>query len=187
MKYAVHVFPTVRVKVPDIEASSMSEAFEKAQDMVDMGDVFDNSRPKKKNVEEIEWDGAKNSYTMVGALDDAGEVIAEKSVWFCDQGLPFIDGRTHTETVAKVAQDAIRFMNEVMDSAPSLESIAETHGVRTLADLMRLQSVILCQGQFDPSCEDSAVRDIVNGLPSGGKWMKFFEEKPSAPRETGGA
>jgi hypothetical protein len=55
-KYAVHLFPTDRVKVINIEAESVAEAIERAEASIDLHDVLDNRRPLIKDVEAVEWD-----------------------------------------------------------------------------------------------------------------------------------
>ena len=41
MKYNVHLYAVVRVKVPDVEAESQKEAIEKAEAQVDLYSTFD--------------------------------------------------------------------------------------------------------------------------------------------------
>lgn len=43
MKYTVHIFPIVRVKIPDIEADSHEEAMKKAEAGVDFNSLLNNS------------------------------------------------------------------------------------------------------------------------------------------------
>jgi len=43
VKYTVHIFPIVRVKIPDIEADSHEEAMKKAEAGVDFNSLLNNS------------------------------------------------------------------------------------------------------------------------------------------------
>jgi hypothetical protein len=80
------------------------------------------------------------------------------------------------------AYDAQRFMQELLDSVDTLSGIAESHGVRTLADLMYLQNAILSGGFIDHYPDESKVLDIASALPSGREWSKYIL-KNDQPRE----
>ena len=45
MTYDVHIFAEVRVKVPGIEADSQTEAVKKAQELVNLYQLFDKESP----------------------------------------------------------------------------------------------------------------------------------------------
>jgi hypothetical protein len=70
-------------------------------------------------------------------------------------------------------QDARLFMTELLGSVETLTGIAETHKVRTLADLMYLQNAILNGSFIDHYPGESAVSDVVAALPSADRWMKY--------------
>jgi hypothetical protein len=81
------------------------------------------------------------------------------------------------EQKAAAADDASLFMQELLGSVETLTGIAEEHGPRTLADLMYLQAAILEGGLIENHPEDSAVMQIVSGLPSAARWTKFIGER----------
>ena len=64
-------------------------------------------------------------------------------------------------------------MRELIASVETLTGIADMHGVRTLVDLMYLQGAILDRGSIDFYPAESAVLDVIRGLPSGDRWEKF--------------
>ena len=78
-------------------------------------------------------------------------------------------------------------MEELLDSVETLSGIADTHGARTLADLMYLQAAILRGGFIDHWPAESAAMDIANGLPSGERWAEFFKKEYMLESETAGA
>lgn len=55
MKYNVHVFTTVRVKVENIEANSIKEACQYAENNVDYTAIFDNELKSWTGAKETEW------------------------------------------------------------------------------------------------------------------------------------
>jgi hypothetical protein len=73
------------------------------------------------------------------------------------------------------AADGQRFMKELLDSVETLTGIAEQHNPRTLADLMYLHSAILEGGFIDYYPAESAVWEVVRGLPSGEEWEKYLK------------
>lgn len=173
MKYAVHMYPTVRVKVVKIEADSFAEAIEKAEAGVNLHDVLDNSRPMVKDVECIEWDEGETNFFLVDALADDGEIVDGK--WMDGDGNPLIDGKTISERKGAAADDAVMFMDELLDSVETLSSIADAFGQRTLVDLMYLQNAILKGNYIDGYPQESAVLDIARKLPSGNRWSTFIK------------
>ena len=72
-------------------------------------------------------------------------------------------------------QAADLFFQELLNSVETLTGIAETHGSRTLADLMFLQNVILSGGFIEHCPEDSNVLEIASVLPSGSQWSTFIK------------
>jgi len=54
MKYNVHVYVTVRVKIIDVEANSPEEAIKRVPDHVDLNDLMNRSHPLS-NVEHVEF------------------------------------------------------------------------------------------------------------------------------------
>jgi hypothetical protein len=184
MKYAVHLYPTVRVKVTGIEANSVAEAVSKAEASLNMHDVLDNPRPSAGNVEHIEWDEGVNSFVLVDPLNDSGEVIYDASQWLDGDGNPLVDGKTLIERKAAAADEATLFMQELLDSVETLLDIANEYGTRTLVDIMYLQAAILEGGFIDHYPDESAAMKIASGLPSGERWAKFIKTEYMAQRET---
>jgi len=70
---------------------------------------------------------------------------------------------------------ARKFMTELLDSVETLTGVAEEHGIRTLADLTYLQQAIVNGSFVDHYPHDSALVSIVQGLPSGKRWMTFIK------------
>ncbi len=70
MKYNVHLFPIVRVKVHGVEADSQEEAIKKAEDSTDFNDLF-NKAPDIEYAEEV-------AYYLV---DEVGDEEYERTGW----------------------------------------------------------------------------------------------------------
>lgn len=174
MKYSVHLYPTVRVKVTGIEANSVAEAMEKAQAAVDLHKVLD--RPGSGNIESVSWSEGPNNFVLVDTLNADGEVAFDESQSFDGEGNPLVDGKTLVEIKAAAAVEATLFMKELLESIDTLTGIAEEHGPRTMADLMYLQGAILAGGFIDNWEEDSSVMKIVQELPSGKRWAEFIRD-----------
>lgn len=76
---------------------------------------------------------------------------------------------------------ARKFMSELLDSVETLGGIAQTHGQRTLADLMYLQQAIMNGGVIDHYPGESEVVGLVSALPSGTQWVSFIKvEEPDS-------
>jgi hypothetical protein len=177
MKYAVHLYPSVRVKVTGVEANSAAEAASLAQSMVDLHALLDNPRPAAANVEAVEWGEGETEFLLVDPLDERGQVIYEASQYLEGDGTPLVDGKTQVERKAAAADEAELFMKELLDSVETLTSVAEIHGARTLADLMYLHAAILKDGFIDSYPEDSAVEQVVSALPSAERWRAFIKRE----------
>ena len=48
MKYNVHVYVTVRVRVLDVEATSQEEAIKRVRDHVNLNDLMNRSHPRNE-------------------------------------------------------------------------------------------------------------------------------------------
>jgi len=70
VKYDVHLFPIVRVKVHGVEAGSQEEAIKKAEDSTDFNDLF-NKAPDIEYAEEV-------AYYLV---DEVGDEEYERTRW----------------------------------------------------------------------------------------------------------
>lgn len=184
MKFAVHLFPTVRVKVVNIEANSVAEAVEKAETETNLHEVLDNPRLRVKNVEGVEWDEGQSNFLLVDALDEEGKVIDGESEWLDGDGSPLVDGLTVQERKAAAADAAGLFWDELLESFESLTNISEDHGPGTLADLMYLQAAILKSSSIDSYPVYAA--DLVKTLPSGERWAKFMKPVNMVQRESSG-
>ena len=73
MKYNVHIFTVVRVKVTDVEAESQAEAMKKAEEQIDFNAMFKDIT----NVE-TEW-GEEHSHVLV---DEVNDEEYENSKWY---------------------------------------------------------------------------------------------------------
>lgn len=187
MQYAVHLYPTVRVKVTGIEADSATEAITKAEASVNLHDVLDNQKPTVGNIEAVEWDEGENNFALVDTLDEKGQVICKESQWFDGEGNLLVDHKTPVERRAAAASDATLFMQELLDSVETLAGIADEHGARTLADLMYLQAAIIGGGFIDHHFPASAVTELASSLPSGERWVTFIKKDYMAQPSTAGA
>jgi hypothetical protein len=181
--YTVHLYTQVRVKVTGIQAENMEQAMDKAERLVDLYDLLNNKtiRVSKHDlgngvaVEEVEWADCQPDSFVVDPLLENGEVDYPNSRFFGPDRLPFVDGLTSVELLARAAGLANTFMQELLDSVETLTGIAEEHGARTLADLMYLQQAILDGGFIDYYPEESKVLEISQSLPSGAKWEKYIK------------
>lgn len=87
-----------------------------------------------------------------------------------------LDASSHTARAVRPGKDAASlFMAELLDSVESLTELAESKGVRTLADLMYLEQAILKGGFIDHYPTESSVLEVVRALPSGKDWLGFIE------------
>lgn len=77
MKYDVHLYAVVRVKVNDIEADSQTEAIDKAESLVNFNSLFDASRPSRV-VEHVEYADEVNA----ALVDEQGDENYERSKFY---------------------------------------------------------------------------------------------------------
>lgn len=82
-RYSVHRYDVVRVKIANIEAESPEQAIEKARQLYDPNEIFDQAWHSKA-VEEIEYAGTTEGY-LVDLLDGNGFAIGWS--YFEDQDL----------------------------------------------------------------------------------------------------
>lgn len=83
MSYDVHLFVSVRVKVPNVEAENMAQAIEAAAEQVwpDLHNLIDREYAEgTKPIEAIEFqDSEQLQYALV---DVVGDTEYERSCWF---------------------------------------------------------------------------------------------------------
>ena len=180
MKYAVHLFKQVRVKVTGVEAESMAEAMQKADNAVGFHELLDNKAPRCSvsggmNVEYVEYEEGATECACIDPLLENGEVDYDNTGWLSGDGEPLVDGKTTEERKATGFDRARLFMQELLDSVETLTGIAEQYGARTLADLMYLHNSILSGGFIDHYPNESKGLDIARSLPSGEQWVKFIK------------
>jgi len=77
MKYNVHVYVTVRVKVLDVEANSPEEAIKRVRDHVNLNDLMNRSHPLS-NVEDVEFVDEITGYLV----DEQGDEEHERSRFY---------------------------------------------------------------------------------------------------------
>lgn len=76
MKYDVHIYTTVRVKVCDVEADSQKDAIEKAEGLVSLDEIL-RQKPDDPRVEIVEWaEGCLNTYLVDEQADEEYENTA---------------------------------------------------------------------------------------------------------------
>ena len=85
MKYDVHIFAIVRVKVAGISAESQAEAIEKAEDSVDLYRLFDN--PGAFGVEATEFADGISHYLV----DEVGASTYKRSRFYEADGTTVLD------------------------------------------------------------------------------------------------
>jgi hypothetical protein len=185
MKFAVHLFPAVRVKVIGIEAGDAQAAVKAAESSVDLHALFDRARPGPANIECTEWDEGACHVILVDHLDASGKVEDDESKWVDGAtGELLVNGRTTAEHKAHVAQTAIAFYEEVLGVTETIYGIAETHGVETLSDVFYLQAAILKESCIEHlPCGKSRIQDFVKALPSVDLWLKYIklvDDEPTA-------
>ena len=110
----------------------------------------------------------------LGMFDSDGKFTAENTNGE-ETVIRFFSIEPLNDSSGKQAADL--FFQELLNSVETLTGIAETHGARTLADLMFLQNVILSGGFIERCPEDSNVLEIASALPSGKRWSKFIREE----------
>lgn len=185
MKYAVHLYTQVRIKVTGVEAQSPQEALKAAENSVDFHNLLQMNNPRLTGssglqVESIEYAEAPLEYACVDPLLSNGEVDYDMSVFLDGEGKPLVDGKTVVERKALANDLACRYMAELLDATETLSDIALVHGVRTLADLMYLHAAILEDGFIELfDSEVSKVREVVEGLPSKAEWQKYMRDTAS--------
>ena len=77
MKYNVHVYVTVRVRVLDVEATSQEEANKRVRDSVNLNDLMNRSHPLS-NVEDVEFVDEITGYLV----DEQGDEEHERSRFY---------------------------------------------------------------------------------------------------------
>ena len=85
MKYDVHIFAVVRVKVAGIVAESQTKAIQKAEDSVDLYRLFDN--PRASAVEATEFADDITHYLV----DEVGDSMHERSRFYNADGTTVLD------------------------------------------------------------------------------------------------
>jgi hypothetical protein len=85
MKYDVHIFAVVRVKVAGIGAESQTEAIVKAEDSVDLYRLFHN--PGAFSVEAAEFADGISHYLV----DEVGDSTHERSRFYETDGTTVLD------------------------------------------------------------------------------------------------
>jgi hypothetical protein len=95
MKYNVHLYVVVRVKVAGIEASTAAEAMKQVDDGTNFHELLDNHRPGMvvpipggPCVEYVEWDESAPTGACVDLLLDNGEIDYDNTVWLDGDGKP---------------------------------------------------------------------------------------------------
>jgi hypothetical protein len=83
MKYNVHVFAVVRVKVAGVEADSQTEAIEKARACVDWYGTFENISVRGKHVPGVHIDATEFAEEFSHYLvDEQDDPEYNNSQWF---------------------------------------------------------------------------------------------------------
>ena len=77
MKYKVHIYAIVRVKVLDVEANSQEEAITRVRDHVNLNDLLNRTHPLS-NVEHVEFADEITGYLV----DEQGDQKHERSRFY---------------------------------------------------------------------------------------------------------
>jgi len=83
MIYDVHIFAEVRVKVPGIEANSQTEAIKKAEEQINLYNLFEREHPTPQ-IEHTEWSERVTNYLV----DEDGDTEHQKSTWYDSEYRP---------------------------------------------------------------------------------------------------
>ena len=76
-RYHVHLYPIVRVLVRDVEADSQVEAIKKAEELVDLHQLFEHMRFDPP-VAYVEFADDGDGFLV----DEEGDVEHERSTWY---------------------------------------------------------------------------------------------------------
>ena len=173
--FAVHIYPTVRVKVAEVEADNALQAAKKINQELNLHDVLDGHRTPH-GVESFEWDEGQTKVALVDPLLPNGEVDYDNTAYLdLVAEVELVDGKTMEELAAERAGQAVAFSNELSLAVGDLSSVAQSFGVGALVDLLRLQTAIL-EGS-EPGSNDwsgSRVLELVKTLPSADKWVPYI-------------
>ncbi|MBZ5499059.1 MAG: hypothetical protein LAP85_21890 [Acidobacteriia bacterium] len=104
MRYNVHIFAVVRVKVPDVEAVSHQDAIKKAVESTDLNEVFDRVSPVP-GVEHTEY-GEEISHYLV---DEVGDEECRRSTFYQDA--------RHLEVISNDKSEGIEVYSEEPEPA----------------------------------------------------------------------
>lgn len=121
---------------------------------------------------------------------NAVQTLPELYAKVTGQILPGANSTIKAAHQASRSELARQFMQELLDSVETLSGIADTHGSRTLADLMYLQNAILSGNYIDHYPGESKVLEIANSLPSGARWAKYIDltaDSSDAPATAAGS
>lgn len=183
MKFAVHLYPVVRVKVVGIEAENVQAAVKTAESSVDLHALFDRARPGPANIECTEWDEGVCQVILVDPLDNEGKAMSDESAWLDGTtGEQLVNGQTSKERISLAAQAAIAFYEEVLGATETICGIAATHGEETLSDVFYLQAAILKEGCIEHLVPGkSRIQEFVTALPSADRWLKYLQQVLADP------
>lgn len=173
MSYDVHLFRTVRIKLTDVEGATPAEAAKHASASLNLHGLLDNSAPAMSGVDCVEAEPDERGYSLVDCIGKAGDIA--QAIWLDHDGHPLIDNKTSVERKADRADQAIAFMDELLDSFETLSGIAEQFGSRTLTDLIYLQAAILKGEQIDHWPDESPILEVVRALPSASDWTQAIK------------
>ena len=176
MEYAVHLYTQVRLKITGISAQTMALAMAQSEEVVDLHDLLDikttTKLPSGHTIEYVEWaEGAPDCF-LVDPLKQDKTVDYAGSGWFGPDKLPLVGGQTSTERKAQNAAQALKLMQEVLNSVETLTEVVNEYGVATLIDLLYLQQAILEDGFI--AAEHSTVNEFVAKLPSAPEWGAYI-------------
>ena len=186
MRFDVHIYPTIRIKIENVQADNIQAAIDKATS-IDLHDLIDNvllNRPVGDEMRAVgmEWDEGEIPFVLVDTFGDDGKQIDPDGRFFECNGQELVEGKTQAERKSAGYDAAALFMQELLDSCESLTDLEEQYGTRTLIDLMYLQHAIMSGGHIDVWSEHSMVREVVDGLPSKEEWQKYLKDA-DAPQD----
>jgi hypothetical protein len=112
MRYNVHIFAVVRVKVPGVEAGSHRDPIKNAVEATDLDDLFDRESPMS-GIEHIEF-GDEISHYLV---DEVGDEEYRRSTFYHDA--------RHQEVISNDKSDGVEvYAGETEPAVPDSESCA---------------------------------------------------------------
>ncbi len=165
MKYDVHLFTQVRVKVVGVEADCDVDAMKRVESGIDFHRLLDCWNPKYNatggySVDHVEYAESAPDFYLVDVLLPDGSVDYDNTCWYGPDYEPLVEGKTPAELKEERLDRADLFMRELLDSVETLGGLSTRYGCSALVQLLYLQHAIVTGGMIDCDSDDSATISI---------------------------